>query len=61
MDLVVARAMLCLVQAMPLPPQLIFRPLTARPASASTVRQRVIKVAGQFPVRATLMVTAMMI
>jgi hypothetical protein len=47
-------------KAVPSPPHLIFQILTARPASASTVRQRVIKVAGQFPVRVTLMVTAMM-
>ena len=34
--------MLCLVQAVPLQPQLIFQPLTAPTASVSTARRRVI-------------------
>ena len=36
--MIAARVMLCLVQAMPFASQLIFRLLTARTASASTVR-----------------------
>ena len=52
--------MLCLVQPVPLQPQLIFLPLTAPTASASTVRRLVIIVAAQSRVRVTLTVTAMM-
>ena len=55
-----ALVMLCLARVMALIRLLIFLPLTAPTASASTVRWLVIKVATQSPVRATLTVTAMM-